>query len=116
NAPVQQATIPCPRVTVTAPPISAFCNISPNPINLGAGATLTAGAIGGVAPIQFLLPGSGNYGSSNSTLVLPQQTGSVTYQISGRDSIGQTSTNNCSVQVNGVAPTVTGLSWDSTPH
>ena len=57
----QQINVSCPSVTVQPPPpVSAFCNISPNPINIGGGATLSAGALGGTSPYQFLLPGSRN--------------------------------------------------------
>jgi hypothetical protein len=113
----QQTTVACPRVTVSAPPaLSAFCNISPSPINLGAGSTLTAGAVGGKPPYQFLLPGSGSYGSANSVAVFPQQVGTVNYQVTAKDSSRSTNTGSCSVTVNGIAPTISNFGWYSQPR
>jgi hypothetical protein len=113
----QRTILSCPQVTVNAPPpVSAFCNISPNPINLGTGATLSAGALGGYPPYQFILPGSGSFGSSASTLVSPTSVGTANYLVSAKDNIGQTNTSSCSVQVNGVAPSVTGFNWTSAPR
>lgn len=116
GTPQQQRTLTCPQVTVASPPpVSASCVLNPDPIVLGNSTTLTAGAIGGKPPYNFLLPGGTAFGPANTATVTPTSTGSATYQVTAKDSNGQTNTGSCSVTVNVNTPYVTGFNYSPNP-
>ncbi len=110
-----------PTLTVTAPPpapLSVSCYLSPNPVNLGNGSSLIGNATGGTGGYLYSLNG-GSYQSSNSATVLPNDAGTFTYNVTVKDSSNTTTSNSCSVTVNGVAPTINsgtgGYYWDNQP-
>jgi Concanavalin A-like lectin/glucanases superfamily len=100
GSPKQQITLSCPQVTVTASPtLGCGCSLSPNPINLGSGSTLSASCVGGSSPYQFQLPNSSGF-SNNSALMMPSSRGTQSYTITGKDSAGRTASGSCSLTVN----------------
>jgi hypothetical protein len=104
-------------LNVTAPPLaplSLSAVISPPTINLGGGSSLVCNASGGSGGYQYSL-NNGSYQASNSTVVLPQDGGSLVYRCSVRDNSGSTAAASATLTVNGVAPVVSGATWDSTP-
>jgi len=104
-------------LTVTpAPPapLSVSCYLSPNPVNLGQGTTLFVSATGGSGSYVYSLNG-GVFQSGNSSVVIPPNAGTVSYSAVAKDSSGITASANCSVNVTGVAPGISGSIWDSQP-
>jgi len=89
---------------------SAGCNITPSPINLGDGATVSSASIGGTSPFTYIINGS-NMGSNNSQLVQPTQAGVYTATVTVSDNAGHSASGNCSVQVNSVPPAISGYAW-----
>ncbi len=106
-----------PTLTVTAPPpgpLSVTCYTSPNPVNLGNGTTLFASATGGGGGYLYSL-NSGAYQSSSSQIYLPSDAGNYTYAVTVKDSNNTTASNSCGLTVNGVAPSLSGYTWDTQP-
>jgi len=101
-------------VTVLSPP-SASCYISPNPIVLGNGATVYASASGGTGGYLYNINGT-SFQTVNSLAILPGDAGTVTANVSVKDSSGSSSQTTCAATVQGAAPSVSAAVWNSTPH
>jgi hypothetical protein len=104
-------------LTTTAPPsqpLSASCNIVPNPISLGSGATVYAQATGGVSPFVYIINGV-NMGNVSSLLVMPSAVGTFTVPVTIRDSQSHQASSSCSAQVVAADPYVTGFNYTPNP-
>lgn len=100
SSPAASTTASCPRVTIN-PPLTASCSISPNPLVLGQGGTVSASGTGGVPPYQYQMIAGGAFSSVNSVGIMPSAVGTFTYSsVAVRDSAGQTATSSCSAPVN----------------
>jgi hypothetical protein len=111
----QTAPGSCSTQVNPPPALSAGCYISPNPIALGSVTTVFASASGGTGGYTYSFNGSA-YQASSSTTIQPVDAGTATANVSVRDSSSSTAQSSCSVTVQGGPPTVTGITWFSTPH
>ena len=103
-------------IQIAAPPLSASCYFSTSTITLGSSTTMVGAASGGVSPYQFLWPGYSTYSSASSIGVTPTNVGLIGYQVTAKDSSGQTKSATCSVQVNGPVPSISRYQWNATPR
>lgn len=106
-----------PSLTVTSPPpapLSVSCYLSPNPINLGQGTTLFGNATGGSGGYLYSLNG-GAYQSGSSTVVQPNNGGTVPYAVAVKDSSSRMASTSCNLTVQGVAPSGITYTWDNQP-
>lgn len=96
------------------PSLSASCYFSPNPIDLGGASTTYANASGGSGGYSYSFNGA-PYFSANSQLFYPQDAGTLTTNVSVKDSSGATASTSCALTVRGIAPSVASVFWDTQP-
>jgi len=94
--------------------LSGSCSITPNTMYLGQGATVTATALGGTPPYQYLMGNAGGWTSSNTVAVLPKAVGTFTYPVSIRDNGAQLVSTSCTAQV--LAPPPLSVSCYISPN